>query len=154
VQVIGRGLDVRPSSIQGAGNGLWTTRAFKKHSFVTQYSGTVVTGDRAIKAILEEHKEAVQLEGGEDVHSHTLSVNRHELILGYKHFPAPSGRGGGSYANDGGPARNNTVYHNIGLVTGQEFVVLKATKDIEPDTEVLVSYGRSYWKSRGLKCPK
>ncbi len=133
--------------------GLWTTRDFYKHDFITAYSGHRVTGEKNIQRVIMEHKDAMT-DKGQDIHSHTLSINRFEVILGFKTLPAPLNKGGGSYANDGGPSRNNSKYHKVHLNNGTEVVLLRAIRDIPKHNEVFVSYGSQYWTTRNMQCPK
>lgn len=150
--VLGNGLHVQQSTIPSAGMGLWTTRNFRKNEFITYYSGRRVTGDREVQKIMDEHRAGI--ERGEDAHSHTLSVNRFELIIGFKGMPPPPQQGGGSYANDGGPSLNNSRYHKLTLNSGKDVVLLKATTNIDKGSEIFVSYGKTYWITRGLPRPK
>ena len=142
-------MEVRPSTIRNAGHGLFAARPFKKNDFITMYAGVLVSGEEIAR--IEEQAERSGTFA--DTHSHTKSVNFGSAILGLKTIPAPTGKGGGSYANDGGQERNNCVYTRIGLQTGTDIIVLKATQDIAVDSEVFVSYGATYWASRGLPKP-
>jgi SET domain-containing protein len=70
--------------------------------------------------------------------SHIRSVAfGHEAIDGLRE-PA-AGRGAGSFCNHSD--RPNARYH-----TRDDCVWIKALRDIHPGEEVLVSYGKTYWK--------
>jgi hypothetical protein len=147
-KVIGDGLEVKPSTIPGAGNGLFCTVPFRKNEYVTQYSGLEISGT-ALESALREERAA--LKRGRDPHSHTLSINCHKAIVGLSAIPATSGQGGGSYANDARErGRNNTEYQRLQLSGATELIVLRATRDITEGEEILVHYGDDYWKKRGL----
>lgn len=45
----------------------------------------------------------------------------------------------------------NAEYHEV-LLDGWPRLFIKAIKDIPANTEILVSYGESYWESELLKC--
>ena len=141
---IGDGVEVRPSGIPGAGFGLFATRAFRRRELVTGVDGSLVT-----------RAEADRLRAGGE-HSHVRTLMYHTLAVdGLKSHPAPPGRGGGTYANDGrgDPAHPN----NAEFVTAPVFdgtlplCFLRARTAIAPGDEILVSYGRQYWRSHKRK---
>lgn len=94
--VIGSGVEVLPSSILGAGNGLWATRGFRKGEWITEYDGVVI--DRQLACRMREQ--------GLDSHVRTLS-SQWDCIAGLK-VPL-RGCGGASFANDGRSTRLNNA---------------------------------------------
>jgi hypothetical protein len=96
VAVIGDGLHVSPSSILGAGNGLWAVRRFEKGEWITEYAGVVIDRQQACR----------MREQGMDSHVRALSC-QWECIAGLQN--PTEGCGGGSFANDGRNAAANNA---------------------------------------------
>jgi SET domain-containing protein len=143
IAFIGDGVEVRQSSIHGAGQGLFATRPFKARELITQYCGTRISGEQA-KAALGHHQRS---ESYEKIHSHTKSIGHHEVIIGLQGYPAKAGAGGASYANHG--PTPNTAYKSLSLTSGKELMFIKASTDVSPDDELFVSYGNDYWTMMG-----
>lgn len=134
---IGDGVVVEPSEIPGGGNGLFATRFYKKGQLITGVDGTLIS-----------HKEADDLKAkGQHTHIRTL-IRQHLCVDGLKKWPAPEGRGGGTYANDGRDEYdNNAEFKIVTILDGTlPLCFLKATQDIEDGEEIMVSYGRQYWQ--------
>jgi hypothetical protein len=136
---IGSGVEVAPSEILGAGEGLFAQRPFKKGALITGVDGNLIS-----------YKEADELKAkGQHTHIRTL-IRQHLCVNGLKVHPAPEGRGGGTYANDGRgnpDFPNNAEFHTINILDGTlPLCFLRATADIEPGDEILTSYGRQYWQ--------
>lgn len=147
--VVGHGVEVRISSIPGAGNGLFATRAFRRHEWITGMDGVVFGGpDRDRENVARGHP-----------WSHFRQVLHGNLWLDGIRMPnPPAGVGGGSYANDRSynvttgtvavKSNNNACYEMVYDPTLPTVPVtfLRAVKDILPGEEVTVNYGRVYWK--------
>eukprot|EP00667_Euglena_gracilis_P019395 EG_transcript_20791 len=136
---IGHGVEVRPSLIPGAGCGLFATVPFKRNDLITGVDGKLIT-----------HAEADLLKAkGEHTHIRTL-LRQHLAVDGLKVHPAPEGRGGGTYANDGRGHEdfpNNAEFKIVPILDGTlPLCFLKAKEDIEEGDEILTSYGRQYWQ--------
>ena len=131
---IGDGVEVHPSNIPSAGNGLFATRAFLFGEVVTGFSGSLI-----------QYAEARTL--SDPSYARTLVLGY--LVVDGARKPQP-GLGGGSFANDGGPTQvpNNCVFQTIEPTPGLPTLVLVALGPIEAGTEILVSYGRSYWNNK------
>ena len=123
-------LRIKPSSIAGAGLGLWVGKVkqepgFKKGDKVADYSGDLI-----------EHEEDADI-GGPYVLglSKTLAIDASRTNVGE-----------GRYAND---SRGTGVPTNARLVCnpGRKSAVLEATRDLQGQEEVFVSYGPDYWKT-------
>ena len=119
-------LEVKQSTIPGAGEGLFTKEPIKKNSIIVEYKGTVTTW----KAV--EH---------EVDNVYIYYINRNHVIDASRH-----NRTFGRYANDASGMkklkgfRNNTKY-----VKEKGKVFLQAIADIPAGAEILVSYGKEYW---------
>lgn len=132
VGTIGNGVTVKPSLLPHAGNGLFTLRRFLKNELITEYCGKRISWE-----------EACQLRClGK--HSHIRKITAlHEAIDGLRE--PVLGQGGASFANDD-PDKINAVFTGrFDHGTAMERVYLKATRDLEADEEVYVSYGEDYW---------
>ena len=136
---VGRGVAVQPSALgPAAGLGLFAARAFPAGALITGMDGAVVGRPGA-------------------AWSHLRTLLRGALWLdGLAARPAPRGAGGGSYANDAaGPAGPAGRRNNAVLVVLRDratapgclpLVALRAARDIAPGEEILVAYGRGYWR--------
>jgi hypothetical protein len=135
---IGNGLEVKKSQIEGAGNGLYATRPFKKGEVITGYAGKEISYDEAARRIAANPL----------AFSHMRTVERqHTLIYGKK--KPRDGIYGGSFAND---ARNTQFHNNAKFFEkwdhklAKYITVMKAEEDIEPQQEIFVGYENEYWK--------
>lgn len=134
---MGDGVYLAPSTLDGAGLGLFAGKAFPRLALVTRFDGELIDRDEALR----------RREAGRDSHIRTLSLMS-TYIDG--RFPAPqeetmAGRGGASMVNDGAP---NGVANNTQFVKRGDAVYLQATRDVAKGEELLVSYGRGYWRLR------
>ena len=122
-----RQLVVKSSTIPGSGMGLFTKAFIPKGSRIVEYKGKVSTW-----------KEVDHNNGN---NGYIYYVNRNLVInaSGYKKALA-------RFANDAkGVSRvkgfaNNSIYQ---FYNGK--VYIESTKDIPPNTEILVEYGKEYW---------
>jgi uncharacterized protein len=142
---IGNGVTVKPSELKapGAGNGAFVTVNIKKHQLITEYDGKVI--DKARADYLRSK--------GFDTHIRGLTFG-YLAIDGLKR--PVFGRGGASFAND--PKVKELC--NVKFVKTEKVILngakregiyaierifLKATKDIDPGSELYVDYGKDYW---------
>ena len=138
LSTIGNGVSVKSSSVHPtAGLGLFAhNRSFAKGEYVTGYHGVLIDRKTA---------KALRL-AGRDTHIRTVN---HELHVDGAATPNKRGLPAGSFANDGTPcgihnnARIQSMYTTDGLMC---LPVVVATRDIQADEEILVSYGSSYWR--------
>lgn len=121
-------LEIKPSGIPGAGQGLFTKTDVAKGTRIVEYKGTVKTWDEV----------------------------RHDATNGYIYFLKPDyvidGRDHpkslARYANDAaGLVRAKDKGNNARFEADGLRVFLVATKDIKADEEIFVSYGKKYWET-------
>lgn len=159
---VGNGLAIRPSQIAGAGNGLFATRRFRAREAITAYSGQLLRSSDADR-IKRDNPAAAS-------HMRALFARRYTLdgrklpdgTLIERPTEQLRDRGGGAFANDphGTELEANAEFdhwdtpaNRAKLDSGafdeldpeQRVIVLVATRDINPDEEVLISYGDDYW---------
>lgn len=119
-------LVVQPSTIPGAGLGLFTTEFIKKGSVVIEYKGRITTW--------KEVKD-------DSTNAYIYKITNNHVIDARRTMKALA-----RYANDAcGLVRikginNNCVYFNDG-----KRAFIEATRNIEAGSELLVAYGKDYW---------
>lgn len=118
--MINDGVIVKKSDIPNSGLGLFANRFFKKNEWITIYDGESITRTQA------KCKKNV---------SHIAS--RDGVIVDGLKLPL-DGRGGGSFSN----CSKTQSMSNAIITSYLGILLLKATKDIEVDSEILVYYGR------------
>ena len=126
------GLRVRPSQIQGAGMGLWTTRPFKPNEKIGKY-----TGERLTPAQLEERYP------GNTRGEYVLCPNGGYCIDGKKTNSSTV-----RFAND---SRGNSHLRNNAVFKQGSDVLRAGPQGIPANREVFVSYGRRYWQGEVRK---
>lgn len=133
---IGSGLEVLPSRIPNAGNGLFATRVFANNSLITLYEGNVI--DKA---------EADRRQSQGQAHYIRSAVKQHKYIDSLRDPEQAHGRGGASFVNDGTEWgwNNSTFETKFCQKQARDILFLKATKEILPGEEIFASYGRDYW---------
>ena len=124
------GLAVKPSTIAGAGKGLFAEKRFRPGETVARYSARRVSATSS---------------GGD--YSLGIGANRHLNSDSKQNFV-------GRYANDprGTTKRANVRFsksNNVQQRKGRATQPMKATKAIRKGDEVLVSYGAGYWNTQG-----
>jgi hypothetical protein len=153
LMVVGSGLEVKTSTIVGAGLGLFTKLPIKKGQWITEYSGTVIERDEADR--LKSKKK----------HSHIRVLEyQGRCMNGFRNPADAIGLGGASFANDArhGPFTNNATFKNCTDNTrrldGKKKVrsamprcVLIAKVDIPANSEIFISYGKDFWASYETK---
>lgn len=156
ISTLNHGVEARASLLgQGAGLGLFATRAFAKGALITECDGELIDG-----AEMNRRRQRGQA-------THIRSIL--PLFVGVDGAglrATDTGRGGASFANDARRAEgNNSRFVQRRTQTGSarggdidvlERVFLQATRDIYPEEEILVSYGRAYWRltSATLHAPR
>jgi len=120
-------LVVKTSTLPNAGNGLFTKVDFKKGDIITEYKGR-----RRTWAQVED-----------DVHNgYIYHIDDDNVIDALKNINTF-----GRYANDAaGLARVSGLRNNAEYFEENNRVFIRATRNIATGREVLVSYGRLYWK--------
>jgi uncharacterized protein len=129
-------LYLKRSNIPGAGLGLFTDEPFKKGDTVIEYLGEIITWAEALK---RDEKG----EGG-----YVFYVTSKHCIDAY-----PQADSLGKYANDArGFSRVEGMKNNAEYETRKKKAFIVATRNIEAGEEILVWYGKDYWKH--LKKPE
>jgi uncharacterized protein len=119
-------LEIKESTIAGAGKGLFTKVLIPKGSRIVEYKGTVTTWDVVKDDPTNAYIYYVKP-------NHVIDARNHPKVLA-------------RYVNDAkGLVRtkgrnNNARFYNDGL---RVFII--AEKDIQPGEEILVEYGKKYW---------
>src|SRR3982751_2845777 len=85
---IGNGIAIRESKLPNAGRGAFTTRAFKKGDYITEYGGEVISSDEA------------NVRRGAGHASHIRSISPMHTAIDGRAIPAWDGYGGASFIND------------------------------------------------------
>ena len=121
------GVEVKQSSIEKAGLGLFSCRDFKKNDIICPYKGEILT-----------KKELDERYGKSDIDYSPYAVQ----MSTDKFMYCSCFRGLGSYANC------KTGNNNAKLVVSNPHntVNVKATKNIKEGQEIFVSYGKNYFR--------
>jgi SET domain-containing protein len=121
-------LMVKQSTIPGSGKGLFTRKPIPKGTAIVEYKGKITDWKCA------NH------DGGNN--AYIFYVNRNYVIDALNRLNALA-----RYANDGlGLKRVKGISNNSVYITQGKKVFIKSVKDIPAGSEVLVDYGRDYWK--------
>ena len=133
LSTLGNGLELGPSSIDGAGRGVFATKPFPKYSYITDYNGRYISREEAEK------------KRSKGDHYYIRSVDRYTMIDGIQ--DAKVGDHLGSLVNDGIlPKFNNTKFVRVwDEANCVDHIIVQALRDIKPGEELLCSYGRGYW---------
>lgn len=120
-------LEVRKSTIPGAGKGLFTKQPIKKGSYIVEYTGAITTWKEV------DHDE------GSNVYIYYVS--RKHVIDASKNTKSYA-----RYANDArGLQRPKGFRNNSQYVNDDNRIYIQALRDIAGGDEILVSYGKEYW---------
>jgi SET domain-containing protein len=117
-------LFVRPSGLAGAGNGLFTKIFIPKKTRIVEYKGRIINWKEV-----------------DADNPYIYYVKRYHVI-----DARPYKKAFARYANDARglqkikAMRNNSKYIEEGLK-----VFIESVRDIHPDEEILVDYGKEYW---------
>lgn len=121
-------LVVKRSTIPKSGKGLFTKKPIPKGTPIVEYKGKISDWENA------NHEDGNN--------PYIFYVNRNHVIDALKRLRALA-----RYANDGlGLKRVKGVTNNSSYITKGKRVFIKATKDIPAGSEILVDYGKDYWK--------
>lgn len=128
-------LYLKKSLIPGAGKGLFVKKDFKKGEIVCEYEGEIVPWSVCEKRAEEGHE------------GYAFFITKNRCVDAYFTKEAI-----GRYANDAKGIgrveglRNNAQYE-IKTRQGEKRVFIVATRTIKANDEVLVDYGKDYWKN-------
>ena len=124
-------LYLKKSGIPGAGKGLYTRELIKKGTYVIEYTGHIVTW----KKVLEMQK----FTGISNQYLYYLNRNH---VIDASEFPETLAR----YMNDArGFSKKRGVVNNCKFTEKGKRVFIEAIRDILPQKEILISYGKEYW---------
>ena len=121
-------LKVKESKISNAGKGLFTTQFIPKGTLIVEYKGRITTW----KDVLN----------GKTFNGYVYYIKRNYVI-----DAMPYKKALGRFANDAsGLNRRRGLLNNSKFVVRGNRVFIQAIKDVDIDEEILVSYGKEYWK--------
>lgn len=124
-----KNLQVKRSSIPGAGKGLFTKVDIKKGTRIVEYKGQVVTWKEVEKM-------------ADDRNGYVFFFNNKYCLDAWK-----TKKGVAHYANDAkGIVRIEGVKNNAEYVTEKRRCFIEALRDIPKGSEILVGYGAEYWQ--------
>jgi uncharacterized protein len=121
-------LIVKKSTIPNSGQGLFTKKFIPKGTRIVEYKGKVT----AWKEVKDE----------DGKNGYIFYVNRNHVINAL-----PTKKALARYANDAkGLTRIKGVYNNADYITDGLKAFIESKKDIPAGGEILVDYGKDYWK--------
>ncbi len=119
-------LEVKKSTIPGAGQGLFTKIFIEKGTRIVEYKGRLTKW----KEVENDYK-----------NGYIYSINAKDVIDA-KTYKKALGR----YANDAsGVVRKKGIPNNSTYVSDGLKIYIEAIKDIPAGSEILVAYGKEYW---------
>lgn len=120
-------LEVRHSTLPGAGKGLFAKHFIPKGARIVEYKGKITTWK--------------EVDGAEGQNPYIYYVKRDHVIDASRH-PKVLAR----YANDArGLRRMKGIINNADYVEEGLKVYIESKKDIPAGGEILVDYGKEYW---------
>lgn len=121
-------LYVKKSKLPDSGKGLFTKKFIPKGTKIVEYKGRISTWAE------------VKDEDGKN--GYIFYVNRNHVIDGKPHLSALA-----RYANDArGLSRIKGITNNCDYVIDGKKAYIESKKDIPAGAEILVDYGKDYWK--------
>lgn len=123
-------LEVKKSGIPKAGKGLFTKRDIKKGEYIVEYLGEIIT------------EKECNLRAEKDEYGYIFFISKKNCIDAF-HNPEALAR----YANDAkGLTKVKGLNNNSSYDIHKNRGWIKAEKNIKAGSEILVSYGKDYWK--------
>lgn len=120
------GVEVRPSTIEGAGLGLFALQEFKKGDTIVPYEGEIIS-EAEFQRRYREHPS-----------QYALVLKKHTYVDG------TCVRGVGSLINTGVRKKDNNANFSVSTKNGLRASV-KATKTIHEGDEIFVDYGNKFF---------
>ena len=118
---------VKKSTIPGAGKGLFTKKFIPKGKRIVEYKGKISTWKD-----VDHH---------DGLNAYIYYVNRYHVI-----DSSNNKKNLARYANDAKGSQNGTkLMNNCHFVIEENRVFLESRRDIPPNSELLVAYGKEYW---------
>lgn len=128
MSLLEKNLVVKRSTIPGSGKGLFTKKPIPKGTAIIEYKGKITDWENA------NHDDGNN--------PYIFYVNRNYVIDALNRLTSLA-----RYANDGlGLKRVKGITNNSTYITRDKRVYVKSTKDIPAGAEILVDYGKDYWK--------
>lgn len=123
------GLDVRPSRVAGAGDGLFAARPFAQGELLCEYAGRVLSLARVMRMSVGERDYVM---GGFGLNAHV--DGRHDLNMLAR------------YINDNAdPAMINAEFVKL---RAERKALVRALRPVACGEEIFCSYGEGYWRVR------
>lgn len=120
-------LEVKESSLPGAGKGLFAKSFIPRNTLIVEYKGRITTWKE------------VDDNDGRNGYIYYVTKNH---VIDAATYPSALAR----YANDArGIKRVKGITNNAEYVEEGRKVYIKTRKDIQPGQEILVEYGKEYW---------
>lgn len=127
----GAAFRIGPSSLEGAGRGVFANRALPRNFIVTWFDGDKVERDAYATSTETEYRR---------------TLVAHESCVDGIREPS-AGRGAGSFLNHGHGDAVNCRFKRVECNDGTvPVLVIATTRDVAAGEELLVSYGTGYWK--------
>ena len=121
-------LEVKTSTIPGAGKGLFTNSFIAKGSQIVEYKGTITTWEKV----------------KDDASNGYIYFLKPNYVIDGRDHPKSLAR----YANDAkGLSKTKGKANNARFLNEGLRVFLIATKDIDAGEEIFADYGRNYWQT-------
>lgn len=119
---------IKKSKIPGAGKGLFTKKFIPKGTRIIEYKGKITTWKQVLS--------------GDKFNGYVYYINRNHVIDSMDRKKSL-----GRYANDAkGLSKIKGIVNNTRYVEEDKKVFMEAVKNIPEKTEILVGYGKEYWK--------
>ena len=147
---LGKGVAVKPSTLIGAGRGLFTERPFVRGELVTYYDGAIIDATKT---------NPEQLDPSLRSHTKALFFLRYAIVGNAPGYcEGADGEGGGAYINDArDKARWNCSFEQVDSDVVRQhpdspferIIAIRALRDIEAGEELFIDYGSVYWRLAG-----
>jgi hypothetical protein len=140
IAVLGDGIELRRSRIDGGGRGLYATRNFEANEVLTLYLGH----------LFGERQRVHMQEAGVGTHCKPLQL-KHSYLDGVKN--AFIGMSAAQLVNHGTKPTINCdwIYLDVHPGSGEKVLALRATRYIFPGEELYVNYGSKYWDEQNYQ---
>lgn len=140
-------LYIADSSIKNAGKGLFSKVNFKKGEEIAYFTGQLLTDKQCEKLVansdLERCSYFIDLKAcAKNILNREVKIQKPILDVYNSQCMAKWANDAEGYYKTG--KKNNT---KIGITNDLSRCFIFATKDIKPDEEIFLSYGKEYWKA-------
>ncbi|KAJ1623932.1 hypothetical protein T492DRAFT_1051641 [Pavlovales sp. CCMP2436] len=124
-----KGLDVRPSLVVGAGEGLFALRGFLEGELVCEYVGRVLSLAEVMRMSVPDRDYVM---GGFGLNVHVDGRHNHNMLA--------------RYINDNGdPALINAEFVKL---RAERKALVRALRPLRAGEEIFCAYGEGYWRAR------